>query len=251
MEDTPSNNNPQAAKAGVIKDKPRRPLSAYNLFFRFKRQKILELCKDGDVDRAAIERIVKSTPGLENVSHDAIMVLPDEDLDKFRSDLIRAELENKLTPMEAEEMKARSHRKTQFNHGLSFLDMTTIISSSWKECDANSKKLFEDLAEEGRSIRHQLLTEYAKSQEDDETANSPQGNVGKKNGKKMGGTMIEAHFDSSIKGNTPHLPSMDGGGHNNTAEVTRKDHLATKNGEYHTILSLKVWLYATLCTIPP
>lgn len=213
-----------ATAAEAEKDKPRRPLSAYNLFFRFKRQKILEACTEGDIDRADAESVVRSTPGLENVSHDAIMVLPEAELEKFRSDRIRAELEDKLTPKEAEEIKARSHRKTNFKHGLSFLEMTKIISSSWKECDALSKKIFEDLAEDGRCIRQQLLADYNKAQEEREE--SPHG--GKKQGK-VGGKMLAMSFDS-VRPNAIHKPHMgmvdrgasQGGGQKKTTK-TNKD----------------------------
>ena len=215
-------------------NKPRRPLSAYNLFFRFKRQKILELCKDNsNVDRAAIESIVKATPGLENISHDALMVIPEGDLDKFRSDRIRAQLEDKLTPKENSEIKARAHRKTEYHHGLSFLDMTKIISSSWKQCDDSSKKLFEDLAEDGRVIRQKLLADYAKQQQD--LAGSPLKLGGKDKKSDAGGHGKDKKSDAGghvsypemplegMKPNAfhPHIGSGEGhwGGHNSAAEA--------------------------------
>ncbi len=189
------NINPKAmAPPAADKDKPRRPLSAYNLFFRFKRQKILEACKEDHIDRETVERIVNSTPGLENVSHDAVPDLDEDELEKFRSDRIRADLEDKLTPKEADEVKARSHRKTQFKHGLSFLEMTKIISSSWKEC--RSKKIFEDLAEDGRNIRQQLLDDYTKAQ--GEKLDSPRGGNNQ--------AMLAKSFDS-VRPNAIHRPA--------------------------------------------
>ena len=192
------NTKAKVATPAVEKDKPRRPLSAYNLFFRFKRQKILDACKEGDIDRETVEGIVNATPGLESVSHDAVMVLPEDELEKFRSDNIRAELGDKLTPKESGEIKARSHRKTHFKHGLSFLEMTKIISSSWKGVDDLSKKIFEDLAVDGRNIRQQLLADYTKAQE--ERADSPDG--GKNQGQgKVGGKKL-----ASVRPNAIHKP---------------------------------------------
>jgi hypothetical protein len=211
-----------AAAAEAEKDKPRRPLSAYNLFFRFKRQKILEACKDGEIDRDTVESVVKSIPGLENVSDDAVMVLPEAELEKFRSDRIRAELEDKLTPKEAEEMKARSHRKTDVKHGLSFLEMTKIISSSWKDCDTLSKRIFEDLAEDGRCIRQRRLADYNKS--NDERAESP---LGGKQGKVGGKMTFDCVRPNAIHQYQTHVGMVDegasqGGGHNNDLEGNSK-----------------------------
>jgi len=160
--------NSQKPKAKE-KNKPlTRPLSAYNLFFRFKRQQILRACKEADPDKETIKSIVNCKPGLEFVNPEAASVIPDDGLEKFRSDRIRADLEDKLTPKYQGENTRRVHRKTKFNHGLSFLDMSKIISSSWKECDDLSKKLFESLAEDGRIIvREQLLAQDTKAQEEE------------------------------------------------------------------------------------
>lgn len=194
----PFNINPKAtAPPAADKDKPRRPLSAYNLFFRFKRQKILEACKEGDIDRETVESIVSCTPGLENVSDDAVPDLDEDELGKFRSDRIRAELEDKLTPKEADEVKARSHRKTKFKHGLSFLEMTKIISSSWKECDDISKKIFETLAEDGRNIRQQLLEDYTKAQGEGSSSPSEGNNR----------AMLARSFDN-VRPNAIHKPAV-------------------------------------------
>lgn len=192
----PFNINPNA-KEPADKDKPRRPLSAYNLFFRFKRQKILEACEESDINRETVESIVSCTPGLENVSHDAVPDLDEEELGKFRSDRIRAELGDKLTPKEADEAKARAHRKTQFKHGLSFLEMTKIISSSWKECDDISKKIFQTLAEDGRNIRQQLLEDYTKARE--EKSDSSSGSCNKQ-------AMLAKSFDK-VRPNAIHKPA--------------------------------------------
>lgn len=167
----PPNNNPKAKAKAKERSKPGiRPLSAYNLFFRFKRQQLLHACEEADPDKATVEFIVNCTPGLEFVSKEAVSVLPDEDLEKFRSDRIRAALEDKLTPNQEENSK-RVHRKTKFNHGLSFLDMSRLISASWKECDDLSKKVFEGLAEDGRVIVRELAEqEQIKAQEEKEKA---------------------------------------------------------------------------------
>lgn len=45
--------------------RPKRTLSAYNLFYRFKRQTVLKAVARGVVDKEEITRLIKAAPGTE------------------------------------------------------------------------------------------------------------------------------------------------------------------------------------------
>ena len=55
---------PKNEAGGLVK--PRFPLSAYNLYYRFKRQKVSELVATGVRDTDAIARLILASPGAES-----------------------------------------------------------------------------------------------------------------------------------------------------------------------------------------
>jgi HMG (high mobility group) box len=95
-----------------MKDKPKRPLSAYNLFFRLERDRLLN--SEGDTDPNEIQEI---TP----------------------------EIVSKISVMRRySDGKKRQHRKT---HGkVGFNELTKIISEKWKKLPSATKELFEERA---------------------------------------------------------------------------------------------------------
>ncbi|KAL7578614.1 hypothetical protein ACA910_009763 [Epithemia clementina (nom. ined.)] len=107
--------------------KPTRPLSAYNLFFKYYRERLLA---DGD-----------------NV------VLRPRDI---TADLVlRLSREHKMSPK-------RAHRKS---HGkITFNDLTRKIARSWKHLPLSSKKFFEDQAVLEKDEYHKKLRDW-KAQE--------------------------------------------------------------------------------------
>ena len=54
--------------AAAVKDdnRPKRPLSSYNLFYRFKRLKLLEAYDRGETSKESTRRLIAATPGLES-----------------------------------------------------------------------------------------------------------------------------------------------------------------------------------------
>ena len=148
-------------------DKPKRPLSAYNLYYRYKRTKVLNAAdtfqldntdednKD-DITKKMVTAVITATPGLEdypNMAHNK----PDSDLVKSicRTE-IQSVLENKLNPSEI--TKTRAHRKS---HGhFNFTEMSKLMCESWKSIDAFTKSVFEELACQGRSAYEEKMTVY-------------------------------------------------------------------------------------------
>jgi len=134
--------------------RPKRPLTAYNLFFRFKREKILGAHKSGDDSAEAINRLIEATPGLEDQPDYPKTMSPKEVNERRRKD-IRAAMEENIAP---KCNRHRSHRKT---HGaLSFLEMNKKMVNSWKSIDGFTRTVFEELADEGRMLYRKLIAEY-------------------------------------------------------------------------------------------
>ena len=75
--------------------KPRQPLSSFNLFYRFKRQKVISLANP---DKATIISLVEAPPGLEHVSQAAISQTPNNVMNDLRRASIRKDMENNLLP---------------------------------------------------------------------------------------------------------------------------------------------------------
>eukprot|EP00571_Detonula_confervacea_P013988 CAMPEP_0172305190 /NCGR_PEP_ID=MMETSP1058-20130122/6527_1 /TAXON_ID=83371 /ORGANISM="Detonula confervacea, Strain CCMP 353" /LENGTH=427 /DNA_ID=CAMNT_0013016713 /DNA_START=20 /DNA_END=1303 /DNA_ORIENTATION=+ len=141
----------------VLGPKPKRPLSAFNLFYRFKRQKVLDAISHSKANDDDITRLVDAAPGLEHCT-------PDEDasshmVNDLRRKNIRNDLEGKLLPRDTRD---RAHRTNQgaMNGAMSFLELGKLMNSSWKSCDDFAKSVFHELAEEGRELYRRRLKEY-------------------------------------------------------------------------------------------
>jgi len=148
--------------------RPKRPLSAFNLFYRFKRTKVLDAIAVERLRKDEICRLIEVPPGLEDrpaddgdgedgprqEGRDALL------LDHRRSS-IRGELESNLLPREGRD---RSHRASQgaLNGVMTFVELGAVVSSAWKECDDFAKKIFHELAEEGRELYRRRVEEYNK-----------------------------------------------------------------------------------------
>ena len=164
--------------------KPKRPLSAFNLYFRYKRTIILEetqqhTCESSDTasssssssstngssnnnstrnNKENIQRLITSTPGLESYTPDTLSTLSPTQRNEISHTKIRRVLVNNLSPNES--TRDRLHRKT---HGcMSFTEMSKIMSTSWKSIDEYSKSVFEELAKEGRAVQGERVAEYNK-----------------------------------------------------------------------------------------
>ena len=179
---TPVNNSPAEAAATTTNDiaagtasskignvikKPKRPLSAFNLFYRFKRQKVLDALSTGTIAKCDIEdhitRLVKASPGLEDRPTDDAPEdegsPPDASLNDIRRSNIRSDLVDNLMPRDTRD---RQHRTNQsaMNGSMSFLELGKLMNTSWKACDDFARTVFHELAEEGRQAYRLRLKEY-------------------------------------------------------------------------------------------
>ena len=127
--------------------KSKRPLTPYNLFYRFKRGMILNACSiDNNPGRDTIRKLVEAPPGLEAFTESELRALHPKDIFAISRDIITHELKDNLLPFEGK----RSHRKT---HGaLGFVEMNRVMCSQWKTLDASIKSVFQELADQGKLL---------------------------------------------------------------------------------------------------
>ena len=150
--------------------RPKRPLSGYNLFYRYKRVKVLEAIANfddstTDTDESAIIRsIITCLPGLEDhtisSSEQEEFSSDDDALNSIRGSIIRDVMKGRIFPNE--NARFRLHRKV---HGMGFVEMGAIMRKMWSNVDEYSKLLFNELADLGRVRYRKLLTEYKYNEE--------------------------------------------------------------------------------------
>ncbi|EJK58036.1 hypothetical protein THAOC_21867 [Thalassiosira oceanica] len=140
--------------------KPKRPLSGYNLFYRYKRNSILTHISATDDDSAAsIQRVITTLPGLEQTPPQIAASLSAEQIKEVRSLAIRNAMEGKIFPNE--NARNRLHRKV---HGIGFVEMGKVMRETWSELDVFSKGVFDELAEIGRVRYRGLVAEYKRNE---------------------------------------------------------------------------------------
>ena len=104
-----------------------KPLSAYNLYYRYKRIKIIQAASSSKkITSNTTKKVLSSPPGLEDYSPAArAMIAPDE-LDGIRECNIRRALEGQLF---SKDKRNQVHRKSSHEYGMSFLEVSLIKAS--------------------------------------------------------------------------------------------------------------------------
>ena len=161
---TTTNYRPTIGREDTI-IKPKRPLSAYNLFYRYKRLKVVEALASSNssaVDKEVmIHHLVTAAPGLEmhrnpdlfNTSHDELGALRRRNICKY--------LKHNT---EARDTETRLHRKNKgsMNGAMSLVELGKLMNTSWRDCDEFAKSVFQELADEGRKKYRQRIKQYTK-----------------------------------------------------------------------------------------
>ena len=128
----PASEAPKAAANAKCKkpSRPKRPLSAYNLFYRFKRQKMIDGIAMGKTDRTSITLLIEAAPGLEFYPPGATEGAPPDLVWDLRRRNIRHVMNHNLLPRDTRD---RSHRKNRdaMNGAVGFLELGRMMNAKY------------------------------------------------------------------------------------------------------------------------
>ena len=146
-------------------EKPKRPLSSYNLYCRYKHIVLCEVLQSRSDSDVAVDvcALLRCDVGMEGDDGRDRSYFNKVEKDSLRRQKVRSVLQNNLLP----NLKRRRHRKS---HGLfqylSFKDVSNILSNSWKTVDPFLVAIFDELADQGRCIYYAKMRRYHQANPD-------------------------------------------------------------------------------------
>jgi hypothetical protein len=152
-------NQTTTKRPALAAEKPRRPLSCFNLFYRYKRTLVFDAHHSGTAsDDVAIKQIIREAAGTEESPMAHLASLSEAERNVLRRAKIRSVLEHNLLPNTSPHL--RSHRKALGGLSMTFVEMGKLMTESWKTVDPYAKDVFCELASEGKLVYRQLMDEY-------------------------------------------------------------------------------------------
>ena len=137
-------------------EKPKRPLSSFNLFYRYKRALVLSKVGE-DPSREDVLKILSASAGMEEEANQQPPF--SDEINTLRRYRIREALKDKILPTDN---GRRRHRKAANSLGISFSEMGKLMTTSWKDVDSFAKGVFEELSTEGRRIYFEEMNKFNK-----------------------------------------------------------------------------------------